>query len=115
MSPSGLNRGQIGTLVGKFNGGQKVLLWLSTLAALALLLTGVVLWFPDLFGMELRRVSLLLHDITFILFVLLIIGHIYLTIAEPGTFGGMVKVTVTRDWARLHHPRWYREVTGDRR
>jgi len=101
--------------VGKFNGGQKVLFWLSTLAALGLLLTGVVLWFPNLFGRELQRISLLLHDITFILFTLLIFGHIYLTIAEPGTFTGMVKGTVTTAWARLHHPRWYRDVTRTRR
>ena len=25
----------------------------------------------------------------------------------------MTRGTVTRAWARLHHPRWYREVTGE--
>ena len=45
----------------------------------------------------------------------MIIGHIYLgTAAEPGTLRSMIHGTVTKDWARLHHPRWYREVTGDR-
>jgi formate dehydrogenase subunit gamma len=101
--------------VGKFNGGQKLLFWMSSLAALGLLLTGIVLWWPSYFGSALREASWLLHDITFILFVLLIIGHIYLSIAEPGTFSGMVKGTVTKAWARLHHPRWYRDVTGDNR
>jgi len=24
----------------------------------------------------------------------------------------MVRGTVTKSWAQLHHPRWYREVTG---
>jgi formate dehydrogenase subunit gamma len=101
--------------IGKFNGGQKQLFWLSSLAALGLLLSGIVLWWPNLFGPELRELSWLIHDVTFILFVLLIIGHIYLTIAEPGTFTGMVKGTVSKEWARLHHPRWYRDVTGDQR
>jgi formate dehydrogenase subunit gamma len=101
--------------VGKFNGGQKILFWMSSLASLGLLLTGIVLWWPNLFGAGLRELSWLLHDVTFILFVLLIIGHIYLSIAEPGSFTGMVKGTVTKDWARLHHPRWYRDVTGDKR
>jgi formate dehydrogenase subunit gamma len=100
---------------GKYNGGQKVLFWMSSLASLGLLLTGIVLWWPNLFGPGLRELSWLLHDVTFILFVLLIMGHIYLSIAEPGTFTGMVKGTVTKDWARLHHPRWYRDVTGDKR
>ena len=97
---------------GKFNGGQKLLFWLSTLAALGLLLTGVVLWYPQLFGEQLRQWSWLLHDITFILFTLLIIGHIYLGIVEPGTFTGMIEGTVSREWAELNHPGWYREVTG---
>ncbi|HET6983580.1 MAG TPA: formate dehydrogenase subunit gamma [Myxococcaceae bacterium] len=96
---------------GKYNGGQKLLFWLSTLAALGLLLTGVVLWFPQLFGEPVRQWSWLLHDVTFILFTLLIIGHIYLGIVEPGTFTGMIRGTVSRDWARLNHPGWYREVT----
>ncbi|MGZ6035489.1 MAG: formate dehydrogenase subunit gamma, partial [Myxococcaceae bacterium] len=60
--------------VGKFNGGQKGLFWLSALAALGVLVTGVVLWFPDLFGRGLWQASWLLHDVTFILFTLLIIG-----------------------------------------
>jgi formate dehydrogenase subunit gamma len=97
--------------VGKYNGGQKLLFWLSALATLGLLLTGVVMWFPQLFSEPLRQWSWLLHDITFILFTLLIIGHIYLGIVEPGTFAAMIKGTVSRDWARLNHPAWYREVT----
>ena len=35
---------------------------------------------------RLPRASWVLHDVTFILFFLLIMGHIYLAIAEPGTF-----------------------------
>jgi formate dehydrogenase subunit gamma len=54
------------------------------------------------------------HDLAFILFFAMIIGHIYLgTAAEPGTFRAMTGGTVTTDWARLHHPRWYKEVTGE--
>ena len=100
--------------VGKYNGGQKLLFWAAALGALALLVTGIVIWFPELFGNALRQLSYVVHDVAFILFFAMIIGHIYLgTAAEPGTFGSMVRGTVTRSWARLHHPRWYREVTGD--
>jgi formate dehydrogenase subunit gamma len=101
--------------VGKFNGGQKSLFWLSSLAAFVLLVTGVVLWWPDLFSNPFREASWVLHDVAFVLFFLLILGHIYLSIAEPGTFAGMVRGTVTKAWARLHHPAWYRDVTGERR
>ena len=47
-------------------------------------------------------------------FAVSLVLHIYLaTAAEPGTFGSMTRGTVTRQWARLHHPRWLREVTGE--
>jgi len=100
--------------VGKYNGGQKLFFWAMLLAALSLVSTGVVMWFPLAFPQVLREISILLHDTTFILAAVAIVFHIYLgTAAEPGTFGSMTRGTVTKPWARLHHPRWYREVTGD--
>jgi len=101
--------------VGKYNGGQKLLFWAAALGALGLLLSGLVIWFPERFGQGLREVSYIVHDVAFILFFAMIIGHIYLgTAAEPGTFGSMIRGTVTKSWARLHHPRWYREVVGEK-
>jgi len=100
--------------VGKYNGGQKLLFWAVSLAAVGLLLSGLVMWFPRAFPQLLIEFAFLIHDFTFICFVVAIVFHIYLgTAAEPGTFGSMVRGTVTRAWARLHHPRWYREVTGE--
>ena len=73
-----------------------------------------MIWFPEQFGHGLRQLSYVVHDLAFILFFAMIIGHIYLgTAAEPGTFRAMTSGTVTKGWARLHHPRWYREVTGE--
>lgn len=102
---------------GKYNGGQKLFFWAVSLAALSLLASGVVMWFPESFGNMVRAVAILLHDVTFILFAIAMVGHIYLgTAAEPGTFRSMTRGTVTQPWARLHHPRWYREVMNhDRR
>jgi len=100
--------------VGKYNGGQKLFFWAVSLAAVALLVSGLVMWFPESFPAAVREVAILLHDVTFILFAVAIVGHIYLgTAAEPGTFHSMTRGTVTKPWARLHHPRWYREVTGE--
>jgi formate dehydrogenase subunit gamma len=100
--------------VGKYNGGQKLLFWAAALGALGLLASGLVMWFPLAFGQRVREASYLLHDVAFSLFFAMIIGHIYLgTAAEPGTFRSMSRGTVTKSWARLHHPRWYREVTGE--
>jgi formate dehydrogenase subunit gamma len=99
--------------VGKYNGGQKLFFYAAALAALGLLATGVVVWNPLSFGGLLREASILLHDVTFILLAMAIVLHIYLgTAAEPGTFRAMITGTVSRRWARFHHGRWYREVTG---
>lgn len=98
---------------GKYNPGQKMFFWAVCLGALALLLSGIVIWFPLKFPPILREISYLLHDITFIFFVIGVVLHIYLgTAAEPGTFRSMTRGTVTRSWARLHHPGWFRGVSS---
>jgi formate dehydrogenase subunit gamma len=100
--------------VGKYNGGQKLFFYAVLLDALLVLATGVVLWFPASFGAGLREASILLHDIGFIAFAVAIVGHIYLgTAAEPGTFSAMTRGTVSKAWAKLHHPKWFRDVTGE--
>ena len=97
---------------GKYNGGQKLFFWAVSVGALALLISGIFIWFPTQFPPIVRELSYLLHDITFIFFLVGIIFHIYLgTAAEPGTFRAMTRGTVTRSWARLHHPGWFREIS----
>jgi formate dehydrogenase subunit gamma len=96
---------------GKYNGGQKMFFWAVTIGALALLVTGIPMWFPMEFSRNVRLVAIVLHNVTFIFFMIGVISHIYMgTAAEPGTFRSMTVGTVTRSWARLHHPGWFREV-----
>jgi len=81
-----------------------------------LLLSGIVLWFPAYFGQGVRQISILAHDLGFIFLGVAVIAHVYLgTAAEPGTFSAMTRGTVSKAWARLHHPRWYRDVTGEKK
>ena len=102
--------------IGKYNGGQKVFFFAVSLGALGLVVSGVVLWFPLSFSPLVRETAILLHEVTFILFTVAIVFHIYLgTAAEPGTFRAMTRGTVTRSWARLHRPGWFRKVTGESR
>ena len=101
--------------VGKYNGGQKGFFWMAIIGAVMLLASGVPLWWSQEFGQTVRQFAILAHDVAFIAFFVSIVGHIYLgTAAEPGTFRSMTRGTVTRAWARLHHPKWFRDVTGDR-
>jgi formate dehydrogenase subunit gamma len=109
-----LKHAEVDPDVGKYNGGQKLFFFAGGLGALGLLVTGLVLWFPLSVPRLVSELAVLLHDVTFIVFVVAIVFHVYLgTAAEPGTFRSMVRGTVTRPWARLHHPRWYREVLGE--
>lgn len=99
--------------IGKYNGGQKVYFYTSKLGALGLLASGVVMWFPGSFPAWVREASYLLHDVSFILFAVSLVFHVYLaTVAEPGTFNSMTRGTVSKAWARIHHPKWYRELMG---
>jgi formate dehydrogenase iron-sulfur subunit len=99
---------------GKYNGGQKIFFFTAGLLGVVLLATGILLWFPLHFPVQLRQVAWVVHDLSFILFAVAVVGHIYLgTAATPGTFTSMTRGTVTKTFARQHHSRWYREVTGE--
>ena len=100
--------------VGKYNAGQKLFFWSVVLGAAAMLVSGIVMWFPTSFHWIFRTIAYWLHEVTFIAFIVGVIYHIYMsTTAMPGTLGAMTRGTVTKAWARRHHPRWYREVTEE--
>jgi len=99
--------------VGFFNGGQKLYFWVTVYSGILFLLTGIIMWFPEVFGRVLVAVSYVLHDIAALAMLAGFILHVYLsTVFEPGTFRSMTRGTVTREWAWTHHPAWYKEATG---
>jgi formate dehydrogenase subunit gamma len=98
----------------KYNGGQKVLFWLLVLCMLGLTVTGVLMWrawwnLP----VTLVRLASLLHAVSAFGLIGLIIAHIYAAIWTKGTIRAMTRGTVTRAWARFHHPLWFRQMTGE--
>lgn len=107
---------------GFFNAGQKLWGILAIILAVAFLVTGLVIWSPELwhdflglqpFSVPLMRAMYIIHDAAFILFAPMIVLHIYLSSTlNPGSFAGMSKGDVTRLWALHHHPLWYEEVVG---
>ena len=103
---------------GKYNAGQKLMYWSMVPIIAALFLTGIVLWqpwFAPAFSPTLRRVAGLLHAIcAFIMFVGIGV-HWFAAYWTRGAVRAMVRGTVTRAWAKFHHPVWYREETGKNR
>ncbi|MBA1274877.1 formate dehydrogenase subunit gamma [Stutzerimonas azotifigens] len=104
--------------IGKYNPGQKLLFWVLVVTMLVLLVSGVVIWrayFSHLFGIELIRLSALLHAAAAFVLVLSIIVHVYAAIWIKGSFGAMMSGRVSRLWAKKHHELWYDEVTKQER
>jgi formate dehydrogenase subunit gamma len=99
--------------VGFFNGGQKLQFWEIIIGSGVLLITGLFMWFPELFGRILVAIGYVLHDIAALIMLFGIWIHIYLsTVGQPGTLRSMTRGVVTRAWAWTHHPAWYAGVTG---
>jgi formate dehydrogenase subunit gamma len=100
--------------VGRYNAGQKLLYWTLVLSMLVLLFSGIVIWreyFSSYFGIVSLRWASLLHAAAAFVLIVSIIVHIYAAIWLKGSMGAMLYGTVSRAWARKHHPAWYREIS----
>lgn len=98
---------------GRFNAGQKLLFYLQFLAGIALLASGVVLWFPLSFGRGLREAGFVVHDLAAIAAMGGLILHVYMGVfVIRGSWEAMTRGTVSRRWAEAHHGRWYRQLVG---
>jgi formate dehydrogenase subunit gamma len=96
---------------GRFNAGQKSLFWMQSLSGVLLLLSGIVLWWPEVMPRPLRLSAILIHPAAAVISIGGLIVHIYMgTAAVPKAFRGMIQGWVTPRWAESHHPKWYREI-----
>jgi len=99
----------------KYNAGQKLMYWSMVPLIAALAATGVMLWqpwFAPHFSAGARRAAGLIHAVcAFVMFVGIGI-HVYAAIWTRGSIDAMIRGTVSRAWARFHHPAWEREMTG---
>jgi formate dehydrogenase subunit gamma len=96
----------------KFNAGQKILYWLVMFAAAAMIVSGYALMFPFYGGLTIANMELasVFHGVVAMLFVALIIAHIYLgTLGMEGAFEAMAEGTVDLNWAKQHHSLWVKE------
>lgn len=99
---------------GRFNYGQKVLFWVMVWGALALLVSGVVLWFPDAVPRDLaivRQVAVLVHAVAALVTIGGFIVHLYMGLAVvPGGLSAMLHGEVSEEWARHHHALWINDA-----
>ncbi len=100
--------------VGRYNGGQKYLFWVMVATIALLLASGIVLWqpwFAPWFPVGLTRVAVLIHALAAFVLIASTLVHIYAAIWVKGSISAMTRGSVSRAWAKRHHPGWYREMT----
>jgi formate dehydrogenase subunit gamma len=98
----------------RFNPGQKLLFWGFFYCGMVLLLTGLVLWFPNWIPWNLRflrLISVILHPIAALVTIALFMIHVYMgTAVERGAFGSVIRGDVSRAWAMKHHRTWFEQL-----
>ena len=103
----------------RFNAGQKQFWWIMFYGSIVLLLTGIVLWFPEEVPrslMWLRPIVVFIHSATALLTIAGFLIHVYMSVfVTPGSMKGMLDGQVSADWARTHHRLWYDKITGRRK
>ncbi len=96
---------------GRFNAGQKMFYWYTAVFGAVMSISGVILVFQDHFGLPVICTTSTFHNLVGFFLIAGVLAHAYLgTVANPGTWRVLVDGTVTREWARHHHPNWYRAL-----
>jgi len=103
--------------VGRFNPGQKGFFWIMFWGTIALLLSGLVLWFTEYVPWSLhwlRYIVILVHVIGALFTIGAFIIHVYMgTAVVREGFSSVIRGEVSEQWAKTHHPLWLQEVTRD--
>ena len=92
----------------RFNAGEKLVFWGALGAGLLVSVSGYLLLFPfyvtNIAGMQVAQA---VHAVIAVLFVALILGHIYIgTLGMEGAFEAMWTGEVDYNWAKEHHDLW---------
>lgn len=99
----------------KYDAGQKVYYWAMFGSAIMLLITGPVMWFPELMSRNLHwvlPVVTFLHSMAALVTIGGVMIHIYMSISNiPGSLKAMTEGHVSREWAMLHTPKWYARIS----
>ena len=100
----------------RFNLGQKYFFWVMVWGGIGLLVSGAVLWFPELIPWSLsflRLAAILVHVVCALITVGAFIIHVYMgTAMVRGGFTSIIRGEVSPAWARMHHRLWYERLAG---
>ena len=102
--------------IDRFNVGQKYFFWVMLWAGILMLLSGLLLWFPERvpWGLRfLRYAAILVHVSAALVSIGAFIIHVYMgTAMVRGGFTSIIRGEVTPAWAKTHHRLWYNRIMG---
>lgn len=93
---------------GRFNGGQKMVFWITVLGGAAVAVSGYFLIFP-FWGTNVANMQLahIVHSIISVLMIAAMVAHIYIgSLGMEGAFDAMGTGEVDLNWAKEHHGLW---------
>ena len=100
---------------GHMNTGQKMWWFLTLVFGVFFVLTGLVMWFlKGIAPAGLFQWMVFVHDIAFIVTGAMLFVHIYLGVIHPAmteAWGAITKGTVTAEYAKMNHGKWYKEIS----
>ena len=96
---------------GRFNGGQKMVFWITVLGGAVVAVSGYLLVFPffftDIAGMQLSHI---IHSLLSVLMIAAMLAHIYIgSVGMDGALDAMGTGQVDLNWAKQHHALWVKE------
>jgi len=104
---------------GHFNSGQKQFYWIMFYGALVLLITGIVMWFPELMPRGAHWVLPLvvfLHCVGALATIGAFIIHVYMGVFfVQGGLHGIIFGRVSTAWVKAHHRLWYDKAVKEDR
>jgi len=104
---------------GHMNTGQKMWWFMVIVFGVVFVITGILMWvFKESLPYGVLRWAVLAHDIAFIATGCMFLVHVYLGVIHPlmrpmrtGAWNSMFRGTVSAEYAKAHHRKWYDEVT----
>ena len=94
---------------GRFNAGQKLNAVLTAAFAVLFGASGLLLWFGEQDTRFRFASTVILHDGLMYVSLVLVVGHLYLSLINPATrhsLRGMTLGDVRVEWATKHHSKW---------
>ena len=85
--------------------------WYTAIFGILMSLSGIMLVFRGTLSLSAVCLTSTIHNLLGFFLIAGVLAHGYLgTVANPGTWRVLVDGTVSRQWARHHHPNWFRKL-----